>query len=241
MTAPDKPGLSNEEFIKEAEMAYKLSSEHSCMQYFKEAIMRLETSAVKIGQVNDLLKDTDKHAEFYFMHQDSKILQAELEAEGVDVEGAKKKLLARLAEIKAGLPPTQGKPTPGQIGLVDGDKLIEKLTIESALTRETPEGKGWIEAMNAVKYWTRLGDFSVSGQGQEERDYTNEEANAEAKRLYGEGAWAQYSPFNPHGPYKFYRITVPKGDNPEWILGHGNSFRAAFASADAAKPKEDGE
>ena len=42
MTAPEKPGLSNEEFIKEAEMAYKLSSEHSCMQYFKEAIMRME-------------------------------------------------------------------------------------------------------------------------------------------------------------------------------------------------------
>ena len=90
----------------------------------------------------------------------------------------------------------QGKPTPGQIGLVDGDKLIEKLTIESALTRETPEGKGWIEAMNAVKYWTRLGDFSVSGQGQEERDRKVFEAGYEAfctKHYTLDQAWDDFA------------------------------------------------
>ena len=141
MTAPDKPGFSNEEFIKKWR--------------------RMTMSDLSLAQ-----------------------------RRGEDAE-AFWQALDRLEALIG-----QGKPTPGQIGLVDGDKLIEKLTIESALTRETPEGKGWIEAMNAVKYWTRLGDFSVSGQGQEERDRKVFEAGYEAfctKHYTLDQAWDDFA------------------------------------------------
>jgi hypothetical protein len=60
----------------------------------------VEGLKARISMVDEVLQDTEKHAEFYFMHQDHAILQKELEAEGIDVEGAKKKILTMIAEAR---------------------------------------------------------------------------------------------------------------------------------------------
>ena len=108
-------------------------------------------------------------------------------------------------------------------------EFIENCGREIMLEKEMPK------ALFISRLSSALVRIEALVKANEDRDLTPEEANIEAKRLYGEGAWAQYSPFNPGGPFKFYRITIPKGDNPEWILSHGDSFRAAFALADKAE------
>jgi hypothetical protein len=77
------------------------------------------------------------------------------------------------------------------------------------------------------------GRFSASGQGQEERDYTPEEALAEARRR-----WPNI------GPFVIYNSTYSNPTVPNYWVGFreyataymphqwgGNSFRAAFAAA----------
>ena len=84
MTAPEKPGLSNEELKPEVQAALSGGRDD---RWEKE--------------VQKLLDETEKFAEFYFLHQDPKILQKELEAEGVDVDGVKKRILAKIAELRS--------------------------------------------------------------------------------------------------------------------------------------------
>jgi hypothetical protein len=128
------------------------------------------------------------------------------------------------------------------VGL-DREKLLNKLTIECALTRDTPEGKGWIEAMNAVKYWTKLGDFDapVANQDAEkerrspatqERDFTPEEALTEAQRRWGQQAMAVFlSYYEPNERCRVAKHTWPLAVNC-WM---GSTFKAAFVAADRAE------
>ncbi len=77
-----------------------------------------------------------------------------------------------MSQEKPGLSNEEGKPTPGQIGLVDGDKLVEWI-LENY---QKPLGLNSSTAgMVMVKLEIQSGRFSVSGQGQEERDYTPEQ------------------------------------------------------------------
>ena len=125
----------------------------------------------------------------------------------------------------------QGKPTPGQIGAIDGDKLVDFLTTVTAMSHEA-----WQQVFDEID----SGRFSVTGQGSGERDYTPEEALAEARRRWGSFAGAAFATFrDAQGVMKTLYVVSPMYDFPsEW---RGDSFRAAFASADKARAgKEDG-
>ena len=75
----------------------------------------------------------------------------------------------------------------------------------------------------------------------EERDYTPEEAWAEAKRRWGSGACVSFTSDTLRKPYRVARAFVPFGyDTHSMDFGlsyefDGDSFRAAFAAADAQK------
>jgi hypothetical protein len=60
----------------------------------------VSTEGEREALMQKLLDDTEKMVEFYCEHQDPAILKKELEADGVDVEGAKKRILARIAELR---------------------------------------------------------------------------------------------------------------------------------------------
>ena len=70
-----------------------------------------------------------------------------------------------------------------------------------------------------------------------ERDYTPEEALAEAKRRWGPNAQAIFLPYEQPGPYRVMVKTWPNKDQFWWSE---KSFRAAFAETDKA-PKTGGD
>ena len=129
MTAPEKPGLSNEEFIKKWRSKLPPNTLEIFDAYFilGECLDRMEAL---IGQ---------------------------------------------------------GKPTPGQIGAIDGDKLVDFLTTVTAMSHEA-----WQQVFDEIE----SGRFSVSGQGQDERDRKVFEAGYEAfctKHYTLDEAWAAFA------------------------------------------------
>ena len=109
MTAPEKPGLSNEEFIKKCH----------------------------------------------------KLIAGNIENWTEELENTFGEALDRLEALIG-----QGKPTSGQIGLVDGDKLFAYLITQAKMGMDERD-QDRVDTLRDVAHV--LGRFSVSGQGQEER------------------------------------------------------------------------
>ena len=199
MTEPDKPGLSNEEFIKK----------------WKEVIPTAEFVPERGVKLSIFMQALDR-----------------LEA------------LIR-----------QGKPTPGQIGHElrpeDGPFKVEVddhsddcgtvYRLFGPSTSILHKDKDYLDEMAEHHNWGWYqAILSVSGQGQEERDYTPEEALAEARRRWGANSTVECVFF--HHMQKFVMdvgsFTYDKSEQPSkiWVEhGRGETFRAAFASADKAQ------
>ncbi len=111
-----------------------------------------------------------------------------------------------------------------KIGLVDGDKLVEFLTTVTAMSHEA-----WQQVFDEID----SGRFSVSGQGQEERDYTPEEAQLEVTKRFGQGSSVQVD-FEVNSDWTWTkRVTLFDWESNE--ISEAETFREAFANADKAE------
>ncbi len=150
------------------------------------------------------------------------------------------------APDKPGLSNEEGKPTPGQIGAIDGDKLY------AAMGRTDDSEIYWAEQLKSGRFsvsgqgsleqpWSgpkRINGLSETpGQGQEERDYTPEEAQKAVKERFGEKAWAVYDYREGQLVWVILKTWGLFGQDDE--LGTGLTFRAAFASADKAEAERE--
>ena len=123
--------------------------------------------------------------------------------------------------------------------LIDGDKLAEHLqnSAKNYLPLKGDYRRGKHDAFVDALIDLRSGRFSVTRQGQEERDYTPEEALAEAQKRWGKVGFAMFDSMNATNPEVLYRVGFLKGihrSQPS-VTWFAKSFRSAFASADKAQ------
>ncbi len=126
--------------------------------------------------------------------------------------------------------------------LLDGEKLktelkakfdeLFKMTLEEESLDQKTGLAGQAKSMDRVTQWIDSGRFNVTVPQEAERDYTPEEALAEARKRWGGELVVECSRY---------------GDEMDCIVGtaghhgvvfHGTSFRSAFAQADAQAEKE---
>ncbi len=139
-----------------------------------------------------------------------------------------------MSQEKPGLSNEEGKPTPGQIGLVDGDKLVEWIL----KNYQKPLGLNSSTAgMVMVKLEIQSGRFSVSGHGQEERDLSPEEAQLEVTKRFGQGSSVQVD-FEVNSDWTWTkRVTLFDWESNE--ISEAETFREAFANADKAEAERE--
>ena len=129
----------------------------------------------------------------------------------------------------------QGKPTPGQIGGEEALKFQDAQTLAAYWVMSDSENRRKMWESDIKKICEAL--LSVSRQGQEERDYTPEEAQLEVTKRFGQGSSVQVD-FEVNSDWTWTkRVTLFDWESNE--ISEAETFREAFAAADAAK-KEGG-
>ena len=139
------------------------------------------------------------------------------------------------APDKPGLSNEEGKPTPGQIGGEEALKFQDAQTLAAYWVMSDSENRRKMWESDIKKICEAL--LSVSRQGQEERDYTPEEAQLEVTKRFGQGSSVQVD-FEVNSDWTWTkRVTLFDWESNE--ISEAETFREAFAAADAAK-KEGG-